>query len=64
MEKDLFSVDDEKHVTILLNAMESVYLPFKYDPFKVGANLLNEEIVENFEIRVIFLVFFLFLVNF
>ncbi len=37
LERDLIQRDKETgQITLLLNAMESVYLPFRYDPWSVA----------------------------
>uniref|UniRef100_A0A915D7X4 Uncharacterized protein n=1 Tax=Ditylenchus dipsaci TaxID=166011 RepID=A0A915D7X4_9BILA len=49
LERDLFNVDENKSVTLLLNSLESVYLPFKYDPYEGGVTLPTD--LDCFELR-------------
>ncbi|KAI1719531.1 nephrocystin-4 [Ditylenchus destructor] len=55
LERDLFNFEEKKDnsATMLLNGMESVYIPFKYDPNQGSASKPSEE-WQSFEITVIF----------
>ncbi|KAI1720613.1 nephrocystin-4 [Ditylenchus destructor] len=55
LERDLFNFEEKKEnsATMLLNGMESVYIPFKYDPHQVNVSKPSEE-WQSFEITVVF----------
>lgn len=56
LERDLFNFEEKKEnsATMLLNGMESVYIPFKYDPHQVNVSKPSEE-WQSFEITVIYI---------
>ncbi len=49
LERDLFHIETDGTISLFLNAMESVHIPFKYDPLGHG----NFEVTsETFEVKV------------